>query len=76
MKEEITKRYGILLTFILGISLLFQTITLYQPSAQESGKGTPPPVYNPYPPGLLPPDLVREINRVNAEIDAILQATV
>jgi cytochrome c peroxidase len=32
---------------------------------------TTPPIYNPYPPGLLPPDLDSEINRVTAEIDSI-----
>jgi cytochrome c peroxidase len=32
-----------------------------------------PPVYNPYPPGLLPSDLQAEIDRVTAEIDQIFQ---
>ncbi len=33
---------------------------------------TPPP-YDPYPPGLLPPDLPSEIARVNAEVDRIFR---
>ena len=32
---------------------------------------TPPPVYNPYPPGILPPDLNSEIARVLREVDFI-----
>jgi hypothetical protein len=38
------------------------------------GKGKPPstpPIYNPYPPGILPADLESEIERVLREIDVI-----
>jgi cytochrome c peroxidase len=31
----------------------------------------PPPVYNPYPPGILPPDLNSELARVAREVDVI-----
>jgi cytochrome c peroxidase len=34
-------------------------------------RGAPPPVYSPYPPNELPPDLQSEIDRVNREVDAI-----
>ena len=41
-------------------------------NAQKSDKGgTPPPIYNPYPPGILPADLEPEIARVLREIDVI-----
>jgi len=34
----------------------------------DQGKGQPPPTYNPYPPGILPRDLVSEIERVRREV--------
>ena len=37
----------------------------------ESGQPGGPPVYNPYPPGILPPDLDTEIARVRSEIRTI-----
>jgi cytochrome c peroxidase len=37
--------------------------------------GSQQPIYNPYPPGLLPADLQPEIDRVTREIDQIFQAT-
>ena len=46
-------------------------------SAQNNQNGTgdreepPPPFYNPYPPGILPPDLNSEIARVLREVDNI-----
>ena len=46
-------------------------------SAQNNQSGTgdreepPPPFYNPYPPGILPADLISEENRVLREIDGI-----
>src|SRR6202521_4666336 len=47
-------------------------------SAQNQGKpekggdpALPAPLYNPYPPGILPPDLNSEIARVLREIDVI-----
>jgi cytochrome c peroxidase len=44
-----------------------------QNGAQEA-KAAPavtPPIYNPYPPGILPPDLDSEILRVLREVDFI-----
>jgi hypothetical protein len=35
--------------------------------------GDKPPVYFPYPPGLMPADLQSEIDRVNREVDQIFQ---
>jgi len=37
----------------------------------QAKKETPPPDYNPYPPGILPPDLVPEIERVRREVHLI-----
>jgi cytochrome c peroxidase len=39
------------------------------PTAQQ----VQPPIYNPYPPGILPDDLVSEIARVRREINGIFQ---
>src|SRR2546426_1684639 len=46
-------------------------------SAQKEGQGkkkeSPPPDYNPYPPGILPADLQSELDRVLREIQGIFQ---
>jgi cytochrome c peroxidase len=42
-----------------------------QPTTPQSGKLAGPPVYNPYPPGILPPDLDAEILRVRSEVRTI-----
>jgi cytochrome c peroxidase len=42
-----------------------------QPAATQSGPAGDPPNYNPYPPGILPPDLDAEIARVRAEVQTI-----
>ena len=34
-----------------------------------------PPVYFPYPPGLIPPDLCSEVKRVQREVDVIFKQT-
>src|SRR6266436_2132375 len=39
----------------------------------DQGKNQPPPTYNPYPPGILPPDLVSEIERVRREVRFIFE---
>lgn len=39
-------------------------------SAQNRGQA-PAPIYNPYPPGILPPDLSTEIARVLREVDTV-----
>src|SRR5713101_2513960 len=40
-------------------------------SAQSNGSAPSVPVYNPYPPGILPPDLSSEIARVLREVDFV-----
>ena len=44
-----------------------------QGQQRQQGQQNPPPVYNPYPPGILPPDLVSEIERVRREVKFIFQ---
>ena len=60
---------SIVVSFTVVASLLvFQNML---PSARSQGgrdNDTPPPAYNPYPPGILPPDLVSEIERVRREV--------
>ena len=41
------------------------------PTTAQSGQAEGPPHYNPYPPGILPPDLDAEIARVRAEMRTI-----
>jgi len=42
-----------------------------QQHAKDDRPGAPPPIYNPYPPGILPADLNSEIARVQREVDVI-----
>src|SRR5919109_5282793 len=44
-------------------------------SAQRGATPTPPapPIYNPYPPGILPDDLVSEIERVRREVNGLFE---
>src|SRR5437870_313489 len=46
-------------------------------SAQKEGQGkkkeSPPPDYNPYPPGILPADLQSELDRVSREVNLLFQ---
>src|ERR1700704_2646923 len=54
--------------------LLGGTILFYPMDAQTAPKRRPPPpapIYNPYPPGILPADIDTEIARVLREIDFI-----
>src|SRR4051794_4896280 len=43
----------------------------YNRDTQGHDKDKRPPPYNPYPPGILPPDLVSEIARVRREVRTI-----
>src|SRR6266852_1884222 len=63
-------------------ALLISTRPLSATGGAQQGKGKgsegkgndrdqPPPFYNPYPPGILPPDLVQEIERVRGEVRSI-----
>jgi len=59
------------LAVVLG-ALIFQTVFAQQaiPKAGPTQQ-VEPPIYNPYPPGILPSDLVPEIARVRREIQGI-----
>jgi cytochrome c peroxidase len=52
-----------------GIAIMLLTSARFM-SAQNKGE-PPPPVYNPYPPGILPPNLEQEVARVLREIRGI-----
>src|SRR5258705_2695658 len=66
----------ITVTVILALLISAQTALI---SAQNNGQGKGrgdepdkiPPPYNPYPPGILPPDINSEIARVLREVDNV-----
>jgi cytochrome c peroxidase len=58
----------------VGGVMLSQTISAQRPIA-EDGRRASRPVYNPYPQGLLPPDLKSEIDRVEREVDHVFDET-
>src|SRR5713226_2282434 len=56
---------------LIAIIVGSHTLSAQDEHADKGDKDKPPPVYNPYPPGILPPDLDSEIARVLREIDVI-----
>src|SRR5712692_2093087 len=62
--------------FVTAIATLLISSQSVLVSAQNASAGAqkgdreepPPPFYNPYPPGILPPDLPQEIERVRREV--------
>src|SRR5260370_33178335 len=48
-------------------ALLISTRLISAQKRESERKEPPPPVYNPYPPGILPADLPQEIERVRLE---------
>src|SRR6266404_6321998 len=63
----------VILCAVVAATLLISTEFLSAQNGQgKEGKGgdrdTPPPFYNPYPPGILPADLLQEIERVRGEV--------
>ncbi len=60
----------VIVTAIVALLISSQTVLV---SAQTGAAPAhpPPPFYNPYPPGILPPDLPQEIARVLREVDFI-----
>jgi cytochrome c peroxidase len=54
---------------VLGILIGFQA----GPAQTTSPQQVVPPVYNPYPPGILPNDLVSEIARIRREVNGIFE---
>src|SRR5229473_1285217 len=81
-KDRLMKRRKLIAlsaVFVTAVAALLISSQTVLVSAQNGGargqKGDreepPPPFYNPYPPGILPPDLDSEIARVLREIDVI-----
>ncbi len=64
---------GTLGIIVLGGLILSRTGLAQQESAEADGRRPPPspPIYNPYPPGILPNDLNSELARVLREVDVI-----
>ncbi len=64
---------GTLAVVVLGGLLLSQIVSAQEESAETAGSRPPsiPPIYNPYPPGILPSDLNSELVRVTREVDGI-----
>ena len=56
---------------IMVAAIIISQIVSAQTETTEDATALATPVYNPYPPGILPPDLNAEINRVLREIDVI-----
>ena len=64
----------LILCAAVAVSLLISTRPMSaqnQQHAKDDRPGVPPPIYNPYPPGILPADLNSEIARVQREVDVI-----
>ena len=71
MKE---RRLAALLILCVGVAVTLLISTQLKGAAPAQGKhdpDTPPPIYNPYPPGILPSDIDSEIARVIREVDTI-----
>jgi cytochrome c peroxidase len=56
---------------VLCISLAPRKVSAQNDPAKHDEKEPVVPVYNPYPPGILPPDLNSELARVEREVDFI-----
>src|SRR5579864_8496476 len=65
-------------TITVIAALFFSSQTVFVSAQNEQHeKGEPPfPIYNPYPPGILPANLQSEIARVLREIDVIEQRAI
>src|SRR5216684_2106725 len=81
-KDRLMKRRKLIAlsaVFVTAIATLLISSQSVLVSAQNASAGAqkgdreapPPPLYNPYPPGILPPDLPQEIERVRREVDNI-----
>ena len=57
------------ITAIAALFVSSQTLLISAQNRQHGTGGAPFPLYNPYPPGILPADLDSEIARVLREID-------
>src|SRR6202021_4239011 len=64
------RRFAVISVVVLCIVALCMSVTGGKVSAQNAGS-PPEPIYNPYPPGILPSDLPSELARVLREVDGI-----
>src|SRR6266853_2367265 len=72
MKEERRRIALLILSACVIVALLICTgLISVQAGPQETDNDQHPQVYNPYPPGILPPDLSSEIARVVREVDFV-----
>jgi hypothetical protein len=60
---------GLVAVILVCVVTLFMTVA--KQKGARSGAALSDSVYNPYPPGILPPDLNSEIDRVLREVDVI-----
>src|SRR3977135_508438 len=60
------------LAMVLGGLMLSQTMSAQRETTEDARK-VRQPIYNPYPPGLLPSDLQSELDRVAREVDQIFE---
>jgi cytochrome c peroxidase len=61
---------------VLGILTVYHAVSAQQNAVsteQVSPEAAGEPIYNPYPPGILPDDLVSEIARVRREVNGIFE---
>src|SRR5258705_13357287 len=70
------KRMSALVILCAAVAATLLISTQFMSAKNGAGQGRkegppPPPLYNPYPPGILPADLESEIARVLREIDVI-----
>jgi hypothetical protein len=71
---QIVRRRSLTILAVVCSAVLVATTgyaVLIRSASSQSGQPAGPPVYNPYPPGILPPDLNAEIARVRAKIRTI-----
>src|SRR5438309_8450534 len=72
MRPRILMRLFTGCLMVLGALFIFRGLLAQSQTSQiDTPQATPVPIYNPYPPGILPADLNSEINRVLREIAGI-----
>src|SRR5260370_6748065 len=64
------KRNTLVSMLVISAAVIGALFLSYSPAAAQD-KNTPVPLYNPYPPGILPGDLNSEIERVLREVDLV-----
>ena len=69
-RKKHTRRSGrpIALAAATGAGLVALSLAAAQDPARSQTSPPAPEAYNPYPPGILPPDLTAEIERVRGEV--------